>query len=238
MTDIYAFGPDWALPAAVQDNVRQVVQDWLTNHPSDAASWWKNPLSSATSNLDTVTAPGAYPMLSAQTAAELGIPVPSVTPGWLEVTHGYNTRFMMQEFHSYDGTSDFRRHMWSNSWRPWVSTHVKDTGWRTISPAGATAGRMIIRRVNEIVEITFDGITWGSSTGKTLRSNLIPSGFLPDAPIIYGTTAPNPGSSRAFTLHTDGAVVFYSLTGGDVLNGTSVFTCTKPWPGALPGAAA
>lgn len=37
MTDIYAFGPGWDLPATVQDNVRQVVQDWLTSHPSGDA---------------------------------------------------------------------------------------------------------------------------------------------------------------------------------------------------------
>lgn len=37
MTDIYAFGPDWALPTTVQNNVRQVVQDWLAANPSGDA---------------------------------------------------------------------------------------------------------------------------------------------------------------------------------------------------------
>lgn len=37
MADIYGFGPGWDLPATVQDNVRQVVRDWLTSHPSGDA---------------------------------------------------------------------------------------------------------------------------------------------------------------------------------------------------------
>ena len=68
-----------------------------------------------------------------------------------------------------------------------------------ISPA-PTAGRVLIRRSNKNVDLTLDGVTWASDTGTITRTNLIPAGFQPDAPVTHGATSPHPGSARAFTI--------------------------------------
>lgn len=121
------------------------------------------------------------------------------------------------------------------------NTPATDSGWRdittVISPA-PTAGRVLIRRSNKNVDLTLDGVTWANDTGTITRTNLIPAGFQPDAPVTHGATSPHPGSARAFTLTSAGAGTFHSLTGGDVLNTTTRFTTTQQWPSTLPGAAA
>lgn len=132
MADIYAFGPDWAIPPTLRERLETLIGETVD---TTGAQWWKPALTS-TSVLGTITEPGFYPMAGASTAAQLGIPVPSVTPGFLEVTHGYNTSFMMQEFHSCDGTADFRRHMWANSWRPWKPVSASGGGAQLL-PQGA-----------------------------------------------------------------------------------------------------
>ena len=82
------------------------------------ARWWRTTIT-ATTPLDAVTTPGGYPMQGAATAASVGIPVPSSTPGWLEVSNGYSDNYLIQEFRSADGTIHMQRHKWAGTWKPW-----------------------------------------------------------------------------------------------------------------------
>lgn len=180
MTDIYAFGPDWALPAAVQDNVRQVVQDWLTSHPSDAAPWWKPALTS-TSVLDTLTVPGAYPVDLSGTAQKLGIPVPADDIGFLVVGYGYNSAYTLQEYVSvkYPG-SRWIRASWVRTWSEWQ--RGGSSGGSAVKPfkAGVSADNLLeqgdwvpISGVNAVSV----GIPAASSSGVDALGRLEVRGF-------------------------------------------------------------
>lgn len=204
----------------------------------DSQKWLKAPLGSGAS-INALTDSGLYPVQSTATATSLGLPAPGM--GFLEVMAG-NTSYARQKWIPLGGGAHWARDLSQGVWKPWdPAAPTTDSGWRditaTIYPA-PTTGRVLIRRSNKHVELTLDGVTWDNNTGTVTRTNLIPPGFQPDAPITHGTTSPHPGSSRAYTITSAGAGTFHSLTGGDVLNTTTGFTTAQPWPSTLPGAAA
>ncbi len=112
--DLHPSANWWKALAVSADNAMTA----LFNKAKDEASWIKPPLTSG-SDLDSLVDPGLYPMLGGQTAASIGIPVPNVTPGWLEVMHGYNSIHIVQRFKSVGGGNDMRRFMWNGVWRAW-----------------------------------------------------------------------------------------------------------------------
>lgn len=245
MADIYAFGPDWAIPPALQTKLDTMIGDTVDSR----GVRWMKPAPLTKDQIDsyvTGASSGVYPVPK-NNRVSLGIPAGDAS-GWLTAVF-ISTTEVGQRFTSLAG-EEFQR-FWGGAntgWNAWTAVSgsgavapTTESGWRditaTISPA-PTTGRVLIRRSNKNVELTLDGVTWDNNTGTVTRTNLIPPGFQPDAPITHGTTSPHPGSSRAYTITSAGAGTFHSLTGGDVLNATAGFTTAQPWPSTLPGAAA
>lgn len=103
MTDIYAFGPDWALPAAVQDNI------------TDAA-WDKPALLPAKTDWNSLTTPGSYGIWS-----EVNAPSGAVETWTLQVGRTPTAGNVTQVAFSWTtpGRVAYRRRN-GTTWSPWV----------------------------------------------------------------------------------------------------------------------
>lgn len=120
MADIYAFGPGWALPAAVQDNIVSLIgsKTWVQSHVTSGT-----PMSSLTT--------GLHPIASSAVAVELDLP--TVSAGWLEVLVLSDTQRRYTWYPSTTRTP-WRNSVYNGTWTGWA---LGDTTWekKTLLPS-------------------------------------------------------------------------------------------------------
>lgn len=115
------------------------------------------------------------------------------------------------------------------------------TGWRNLTHANLTAGKVQVARTGNLVEMIWDGAVFGTLTGDRDIVGLIPAGF-----VIAGrvwqpfTTVPIYGPSLGCRLHDSGSVApgtvqIFGLTSGASLRAYASWQTADPWPAVLPG---
>lgn len=110
----------------------------------------------------------------------------------------------------------------------------RDTGWRSIPTPALTAGKVLLRRLGDVVYMTWDGVVFGELTGTQSVPGILPQGFRSTQYVNFATV-PVYGPVRGGRTHQDTAVQVFGLASGDALRVNISFPSTDPFPDTLPG---
>lgn len=110
----------------------------------------------------------------------------------------------------------------------------RDTGWRSIPTPALTAGKVLLRRLGNVVYMTWDGAVFGELTGTQSVPGILPQGFRSTQYVNFATV-PVYGPVRGGRTHQDTAVQVFGLASGDALQVSISFPSTDPFPDTLPG---
>ena len=123
MTDIYAFGENWAIPAKARENILALVG------PGQS---WSRPAVAATAKLEDLGT-GLHPVTTSAAVTSLGLPTSSY--GWLEVLVLADAQKRYTWYPSTTRTP-WRNTVYNGTWTGWA---LADTTWekRVLQPADA-----------------------------------------------------------------------------------------------------
>nr|DAP05183.1 MAG TPA: collagen triple helix repeat protein [Caudoviricetes sp.] len=130
--------------------------------------------------------------------------------------------------------------MWGTSNTGWTVLYG-DTGWRSAPECfvnGWTAGKLLVRRVNNAVHLSVDQTTAAGATGELVIN--LPAGFRSSSPSIRPLFATLTQPAQVYRSYTLGNTLVAPNTSKTtpVLSCTTSFVTNDDYPNTLPGTAA